>query len=335
MLTKSNCPSEIHWWSTLAPSSSTSRFTSRSRSGCDWSVRRPWSVSVVSMRYVGIGPPSVPGARLYRHPCGLVVVEQRRAEEQDRLEDEAGEEGRDVHRLLARAVQERSQQHLREEDDEQQRPQRAERMHVVRAGELEPALERPAQRQPLVDDRRHRETEGREPEEAREDRQRREAGCGERAKEELPRRPRADDEHAGTDVGRRGQQDPARDDGREPGMEAGVVAGDGDRGRADPERERAPEVPAVEADRLGDELPDRPAPRGERRGELVRAAATLRLRVLHAPTVAACQLQCPPMGRGSRPTRRWANDRQRKKKDRDKKRAVDAGTARKSGRTSS
>src|SRR5207245_365354 len=49
-VTKSKCPSEIHWWSTLAPSSSTSRFTSRSRSGCDWSVRRPWSVSVVSMR---------------------------------------------------------------------------------------------------------------------------------------------------------------------------------------------------------------------------------------------------------------------------------------------
>jgi len=35
------------------------------------------------------------------------------------------------------------------------------------------------------------------------------------------------------------------------------------------------------------------------------------------------------MGRGSRPTRRWANDRQRRKKARDKKRAVDAGTARK------
>src|SRR5579859_831511 len=222
MLTKSNCPSEIHWWSTLAPSSSTSRFTSRSRSGCDWSVRRPWSVSVVSMRYVGIGPPSVPGARLYRHPCGLVVVEQRRAEEQDRLQDEAREEGRDVHRLLAGAVEERRQQHLREKDDEQQRSERAERMHVVRAGQGKAALERSPQRQPLVDDRRHREAERSEPEEAREDRQRRETGCGERANEDLSRRPRADDEHAGGDVGRRGQQDPARHDGREPGVEAGV-----------------------------------------------------------------------------------------------------------------
>jgi hypothetical protein len=35
------------------------------------------------------------------------------------------------------------------------------------------------------------------------------------------------------------------------------------------------------------------------------------------------------MGRGSRPIRRWANDRQRKKKDRERKRAAEAGTARK------
>jgi hypothetical protein len=35
------------------------------------------------------------------------------------------------------------------------------------------------------------------------------------------------------------------------------------------------------------------------------------------------------MGRGSRPTRRWASDRQRKKKERAKKRATDAAAARK------
>jgi len=38
------------------------------------------------------------------------------------------------------------------------------------------------------------------------------------------------------------------------------------------------------------------------------------------------------MGRGSRPTRRWANDRQRKKKAREKKRATDAGAARKTSK---
>jgi hypothetical protein len=39
------------------------------------------------------------------------------------------------------------------------------------------------------------------------------------------------------------------------------------------------------------------------------------------------------MGRGSRSTRRWENDRQRKKKERAKKRAVEAGTARKSAKS--
>src|SRR5438132_6020873 len=102
-----------------------SRFTSRNRSGCDWSVRRPWSVTVVSMRYVGIGPPSVPGGRLYLHARDLVAVEQGGAEEQERLQDEAGEERRDVDGLLAGAVKERGQQHLREENDEQQRRERS------------------------------------------------------------------------------------------------------------------------------------------------------------------------------------------------------------------
>jgi hypothetical protein len=38
------------------------------------------------------------------------------------------------------------------------------------------------------------------------------------------------------------------------------------------------------------------------------------------------------MGRGSRSTRRWENDRQRKKKEREKKRATAAGSARKSAK---
>src|SRR5947209_3667098 len=124
--TKSNWPSDTHWCSTRAPSSSTSRFTSRSRSGCDWSVCRPWSVRVVSMRYVGIAPPSVPGRRLYLHACDLVVVEESGTEEEKRLQDEAGEEGRDVDRLLARSVQQRGQEHLGEEDDERERGERPE-----------------------------------------------------------------------------------------------------------------------------------------------------------------------------------------------------------------
>ena len=46
--TKSKGPRVAHWCSTFAPSSSTSRFTSRRRSGLDFSVCTPWAVSVVS-----------------------------------------------------------------------------------------------------------------------------------------------------------------------------------------------------------------------------------------------------------------------------------------------
>ncbi len=41
MLTKSYSPSVAHWWSTLAPSSSTSAFTSRRRLGFAFSVWTP------------------------------------------------------------------------------------------------------------------------------------------------------------------------------------------------------------------------------------------------------------------------------------------------------
>ena len=47
--TKSNGPRVAHWWSTFAPSSSTSRFTSRRRSGFDLSVWTPCAVRLVSM----------------------------------------------------------------------------------------------------------------------------------------------------------------------------------------------------------------------------------------------------------------------------------------------
>jgi len=47
-LMKSNSPSVAHWWSTRAPSSSTSWLTARRRSGFDLSVWTPWAVSVVS-----------------------------------------------------------------------------------------------------------------------------------------------------------------------------------------------------------------------------------------------------------------------------------------------
>ena len=84
-----------------------------------------------------------------------------------------------MHRLLAPAVQERGQQHLRQEDDDEQRRERPERVHEVGLGEVEAAAERGLEAQPLVDDRRHGEAERRQPEEAGEHRQRDETG-GER-----------------------------------------------------------------------------------------------------------------------------------------------------------
>jgi hypothetical protein len=54
MFTKSYEPSAAHWCRTFAPISSTSRLTSRSRAGLAWSVWIPFSVRVVSMRYVGM-----------------------------------------------------------------------------------------------------------------------------------------------------------------------------------------------------------------------------------------------------------------------------------------
>ena len=50
MFTKSYSPSVAHWCSTCAPSSSTSRFTSRNRLGFAFSVWTPCGVSVVSIR---------------------------------------------------------------------------------------------------------------------------------------------------------------------------------------------------------------------------------------------------------------------------------------------
>src|SRR3954467_915214 len=101
MFTKSNLPGRVHWCRTRAPSSSMSRLTSRSRLGFDWSVRRPWSVRVDSIRYVGIAAPFRSEAGLYSRASGLVLVQQRGAEEEERRDDEVREEERDAGGLVA------------------------------------------------------------------------------------------------------------------------------------------------------------------------------------------------------------------------------------------
>ena len=70
-----------------------------------------------------------------------------------------------------------------------------------------------------------------------------------------------------------GQEDRAAGQGEDQPRGA-VELGDGQGGdrRRDSERERAPEVGAVEADRLGDELADRPLRGGKRRRQRLRGA---------------------------------------------------------------
>src|SRR5438128_2918436 len=97
-LTKSKGPRVAHWCMTLAPSSSTSRFTSRSRSGFAFRVWTPWAVRVDSMMYVGIAPPR----RVSRR---LVEVEQRGAEEEYGRDHEDGQEGRHLQRGRARRAE--------------------------------------------------------------------------------------------------------------------------------------------------------------------------------------------------------------------------------------
>src|SRR3954453_19441143 len=108
--TKSNGPSVAHWWRTLAPSSSTSRFTSRSRSGLAFSVCTPCAVRLESMMEVGIAPPRSRTAGLYSGR--LVEVEEGGAEEEHRRDHEGGAE-----RLCPRAAFAGSM-----EQDEQHQP---------------------------------------------------------------------------------------------------------------------------------------------------------------------------------------------------------------------
>src|SRR3954451_24678324 len=83
-LTKSYSPRVAHWWTTFAPSSSTSLLTSRSRSGFAFSVCTPCAVRLERRMYVAIGLPPRSGARLYSG-C-LVDVQHRRTEDEDRGE---------------------------------------------------------------------------------------------------------------------------------------------------------------------------------------------------------------------------------------------------------
>src|SRR5713101_6997846 len=128
----------LHWWSTLAPSSSTSRLTSFRRSGFAWSVCTPFAVSVVSITYFGIRASFPPCQVIGRasllshlHAGGLVVVEECAAEEEERRHDQVGEENRHAGRLFAPLVQQEPEHRLAQEDDDHDCRERTKRVDVV------------------------------------------------------------------------------------------------------------------------------------------------------------------------------------------------------------
>lgn len=188
-----------------------------------------------------------------------------RADEDDRREDEVGEEGRCAERGVGLSVQEEKQRGAAEEIDDDERRQRAERVHVVdprKAARPSHSFTRP---EPLGEDRRHREPRKREPGQRREDVEPDEDPHGqehedpdhERGQEDTPRRPASEDEHARADVAEREERRPQDEEGS---LSLLVVADrelveDGD---DEPDRERSPEAPLVEADRVSDELTDGP-----------------------------------------------------------------------------
>src|SRR6478672_6041053 len=268
--TKSNLPSVAHWWSTLHPSSSTSLLTSRSRSGFDLSVVTPCCVSVDRRMKMGIAAsPSVGCGGAY--PGCLVEIQQRAADEEEWTEDEVGRGEGDPLAVVSLRVQERAERVPGDADNDDERRERAERVHVVGDAELAAAGEGVAERAPLDHRRRDGEADEREPRGPREDEQRtqgRERQVDEeRDDDRRPADGRAQHEPARPDVG----GDEERCDGPEdehlhrPGLADAELVGD-DKRQA--EWEHAPELMAVGADRLRDELADRAVSGRQRRRQL-------------------------------------------------------------------
>src|SRR3954471_1181424 len=138
--TKSYSPSVAHWWMTLAPSSSTSLLTSRSRSGFAFNVCTPCDVRLERRMYVAIEAPPRSGVRLYSR--SLIDVQHRGAENEDRCEHQTREHCGDMQRLPAAFADREEQHQAGEHDRDRQRHERAERVRVIGARELNAAPQR-------------------------------------------------------------------------------------------------------------------------------------------------------------------------------------------------
>jgi hypothetical protein len=158
-------------------------------------------------------------------------------------------------------------------------------VHVVGAAELEPTPERLTEPQALVQRRGDCEAEQREPGETREhgrpderrEREEDDEPDGEGGDQSGTRRPLRRRDVARRDEGERdqGRERPQQERADEPVAVDRELVADCER---QAERKREPEMPLVEADRLGDQLPDRPAVRGERRRHLFFALTSARHR---------------------------------------------------------
>src|SRR6185312_9252527 len=116
-LTKSNSPSVAHWCRTRQPSSSTSLFTWRRRSGFDLRVWTPCWVSVDRRMKIGISAsPSIGWAGAY--PRRLVEIQQGAAHVQEWAQHEVGEGVGGALAVVALRPEERDQRQLGDADDQ-------------------------------------------------------------------------------------------------------------------------------------------------------------------------------------------------------------------------
>src|SRR4029077_16111292 len=94
---------------------------------------------------------------------GLVDVEKRTAEEEQRAEHEVGEKDRRALAVVALRVEERAQRVRGDSHDDHERGEGTERVHVVGWPEAAPANERAGEAEPLDHRRRNGEADERQP----------------------------------------------------------------------------------------------------------------------------------------------------------------------------
>ena len=153
---------------------------------------------------------------------GLVVVQERSAEEDQRRDDEVGDERGDARCGVGLPMEEQEQHHARDEVDDAERAEGSERVHVVREREPSRADERRPRADPLDENDRDSEPEQRQPRERRKHEEADERGH--RREHDEPDQERSEkcarraapgrDEQDGADVGGRQQRRPCPEDQR-------------------------------------------------------------------------------------------------------------------------